>query len=363
MPPIDRLEEVGLFRLGRHPRTRPSPLDIGNHHGQFNRGGEPHGLTLEIHPRATGCRNGQRPAKSGAQGSSHPGNFVFRLERIDVVVFVLGEFVQYIAGRRNRVAAQKERQPGLLGGNHKTESGCRVSRDITIRPRIDLGRFDLIGRGKHVGVFAQVIAAFDGQGVGFGDNRGLAEPLLYPLQGRLNRTIKEPGHHAEGKKVSTPHDRPVWQARILQSQGRHFGDFHLIDLVFIERIILKRVVFVFGLSQVGRGKFSRVNNENAVLLQIGNIGFERGRIHAHQGIEIISRCIDIFITKVDLKGAHAVQRPRGSPDFRRKVRQRSDIIPGKNGFGCKTGAGQLHAVPGITGKTNNDAFPLLRRFL
>jgi hypothetical protein len=56
---------------------------------------------------------------------------------------------------------------------------------------------------------------------------------------------------------------------------------------------------------------------------------------------------------VDLERRHAERRPHGCPDFGGVIGERREVEAGKGRLHGELRTGQLHAVAGITGKTDH----------
>ena len=73
-----------------------------------------HRLALQGHARPAGGGARQVPAEGGAQGGADAGDLVLGLEGADAEVLVLRQLVEDVGRRGDRVAAQEQRQLGLL---------------------------------------------------------------------------------------------------------------------------------------------------------------------------------------------------------------------------------------------------------
>ena len=68
------------------------------------------------------------------------GDLVFGLHGADAEVLVLGQLVEDVAGRRDRVAAEEHRQLGQLPGRDQTPRQRDVAADVGVLAGRQLGR-------------------------------------------------------------------------------------------------------------------------------------------------------------------------------------------------------------------------------
>src|SRR5262249_29726087 len=131
--------------------------------------------------------------------------------------------------------------------------------------------------------------------------------------------------------------------------------------VSLQAAILQRIRFIARLVQVARAKAVRVDNQDAARLEVFEVRLEGGRVHRHQGVEPIARCVDIRATEMDLKAGDAGQGAGRGANFGRKVGQGADVVAQDGGGVGELGTGQLHAVTRVAAKPNRHRFKLLHR--
>ena len=129
-----RVQEVGLLGLGRQAGRRAAPLDVDDQQRQLQGDGQTDGFGLEVEARAAGRGDAEGAGVGGAQGGADAGDLVFGLEGADAEVLVLGQLVQDVRGRGDRVAAEEKRQLGQLAGGDEAPRQRRVARDVGVGP-------------------------------------------------------------------------------------------------------------------------------------------------------------------------------------------------------------------------------------
>ena len=80
------------------------------------------------------------PPKDCADRGTYGGDFVFGLERADAEFLELAQFVQDVAGRRDRVAAEEQFLAAQFRGRHQSPGQRLVAHDVAVRARRQLGR-------------------------------------------------------------------------------------------------------------------------------------------------------------------------------------------------------------------------------
>ncbi len=134
------------------------------------------------------------------------------------------------------------------------------------------------------------------------------------------------------------------------------GDRHAQDLEALgELLVVEWVVagLVAGLFQIGFAEFGFIHDADAAVLQVADVGLERGRVHRHQSADLVTRGIHRLGRKVDLKTRHARDRALGRADFGRIVGEGGDVVA-EDGAGVgQLRAGQLHAVAGVAGEADD----------
>jgi hypothetical protein len=143
------------------------------------------------------------PPKEAPDRGGHGGDLIFRLKCADAVVFVLGEFVEDVAGGSDRITPQKQFAVAQLGGGEKTEGGRLVPGDVSILAGLEPGFFDAKLAGEGIRRFAVIESGLQRAGIGLGDMRLSRELVLDEAQRRFQGTIVKPENQAHGIEVST----------------------------------------------------------------------------------------------------------------------------------------------------------------
>src|ERR1700682_675221 len=108
-------------------------------------------------------------------------------------------------------------------------------------------------------------------------------------------------------------------------------------------------------AQVVGFKTGAIDNEDAVLLQVGNIHLQRRGIHSHQDVHRVTGSVNVGRSEGDLETAYSGKRSGRSADFSRVVWECGKIVAVKTyGVGELT-AGNLHAVTGVAAKADDSA--------
>jgi hypothetical protein len=122
---------------------------------------------------------------------------------------------------------------------------------------------------------------------------------------------------------------------------------------------VQRVLPVLGFAQIRLGECLAIDDQHPVRLQIFEVDLQRRRVHRHQYVAGIAGREDLAGGKMQLEAAHAGERARRGADLRGKIRQRAEIVAGERRFDRELRAGELHAVAGVAGETNDDRFQRL----
>ena len=108
--PVHREQEVGLLDLRGQTRRGPAALDVDDEQRQLEADREADRLALEVDARAARGRHAERAAVARPDRRGDRRDLVLGLERADAELLALGELVEDVRGRRDRVAAQEQRQ-------------------------------------------------------------------------------------------------------------------------------------------------------------------------------------------------------------------------------------------------------------
>ena len=78
-------------------------------------------------------------------------------------------------------------------------------------------------------------------------------------------------------------------------------------------------------------------------------------------VNIVTRCRDIFRTKIDPEGRDTKGGTRRCANFRRKIREGRQVVSVKCGGFCEIATGELHTIARVTGKADDHLIHLLAR--
>ena len=186
------MEQVRLFGLGRQSGGWSTALNVNDYEREFHRHSKSDGFRLQRNARARGCGDGQRPAKRCAKGGSDAGDLVFGLERHHTELLVLAQFVQDVAGWRDRVGTKVNRQARELASCDQAVGKSGVPSDVSVGSGIHRGRLDLVGNREILGGFTECVTSFEGRQVGRQNVRFLAKFLVQELNGSVGWAVIEP---------------------------------------------------------------------------------------------------------------------------------------------------------------------------
>ena len=99
--------------------------------------------------------------------------------------------------------------------------------------------------------------------------------------------------------------------RSLSASARELGELDREEPVAVERVVLERVdVLICAFFRSASLKSSVLTMRMPFVLQVGDVGLERGRVHGHQDVHRIARRVDVAWTRIDLEAA---RRPGSVP--------------------------------------------------
>ena len=108
------------------PVDGPGALDVDDDERELERHREPDRLRLEHDPGPCRRRHAERAAERRAERGSRGGDLVLGLERAHAEVLQLGELLEDVGGRRDRVGAEEERQTGELARRRRARTSSAV---------------------------------------------------------------------------------------------------------------------------------------------------------------------------------------------------------------------------------------------
>ncbi len=132
--------------------------------GQLEADGQAHHLRLQVDARSRGRGDAERTAEGGAQGGADTGDLVLGLEGPHAELLVLGQLVEDVRGRGDRVGAEEQREAAPQRRGHQAPGRGRVPGDVGVLARLEDGRLHLVGRLEQLGRLAEVVAGLEGRG-------------------------------------------------------------------------------------------------------------------------------------------------------------------------------------------------------
>ena len=186
------LEQVRLFGLGGQSGGWSTALNVNDHKRQFHRHSKSDGFRLQCNARTRGCGDGQRPAKGCTKGGSDARDLVLGLKSHHTELLVLAQFVQDVAGWRDRVGTKVNRQARELASCDQAVGKSGVPSDVSVGSGIHRGRLDLVGNREILGGFTECVTSFEGRQVGRQNVRFLAKFLVQELNGSVGWAVIEP---------------------------------------------------------------------------------------------------------------------------------------------------------------------------
>ena len=99
VPPVHGHQQIGLFGLGGHARARPRALHVDANQRQFGHHGQAQAFGLQREARPAGAGRPDGAGERRADRRDAGGDFILGLQRAHVVLLVLRQFVQNLAGR------------------------------------------------------------------------------------------------------------------------------------------------------------------------------------------------------------------------------------------------------------------------
>jgi len=355
--PDHRLQQVGLFRLGRHAGRRAGALDIDDDQRQFRHHGQTDGFTFERHAGAAGTGGADVPCVGCADRGTDRGDLIFGLEGLDAeVVFVRGQCVQHVAGRCDRIAGIKQRRLREIGGRQQSVGNRLGAGDVAVIARRQRGATHGVVAGEDLGRVGKVVSGPECGQVGSGYIRRVSELLVDPLHRRFQRTIVEPVDHAQGEEILRAVFLLSRQRHLFQRPGVECGHRDLDEPIRRQRTVVQRALLVSRLFQPLRVEGVGIDDDCAAPPQIAQVHLQRRRIKHHQDIGGIAGRVNLMLRETDLKARHAGKGPRRGAYLGREIRKSAQIIAGDRGRQRKLVSLNLDAVPGVARKTNRDPF-------
>ncbi len=260
-------------------------------------------------------------------------------------------------GRRgDGVRAEDERQPGAVGRGDEPQGERGVAGDVAVGARRHLRRVDDEGGGEVLGRLAVVPAGTKGREVGVEDLGAGAELPREEGLGAGHRTGVHPGEQAEGEHVLRPllllAGQPV-EARERLDRDRR--ERHRVDVERVERAVLEGVRGIPDPAEVAGGELVGVEDDRRAAGDVAQVGPERRGVHRDEDVGRVAGGEDVVVGEVELEARYPGQGALGGADLGREVGERRQVVAHRRRVGGEAVAGELHAVPRVTGKADHHA--------
>ena len=131
-----------------------------------------------------------------------------------------------------------------------------------------------------------------------------------------------------------------------------------MDVVRVERAVLEGVAGVADLDEVALRELVGVDDDVSTSRQVLEVGLQRRGVHRDQDARRIARGHDVVVGEVQLEGRHPGQRPGWCADLGGEVRKRREVVAEGRCLGGEPVAGELHAVAGVAGESDDHAVQL-----
>jgi hypothetical protein len=129
-----------------------------------------------------------------------------------------------------------------------------------------------------------------------------------------------------------------------------------VHLVLREAAVFERVGFVAGLLEALLVEGILVDQQDAAVAEVFEVGHERGGVHGDEGVDRVAGGVDVVRGEVNLEARDAGLRTAGGADFSREVRERGDVVAGQGRGVGELRAGELHAVARVAAEADGGVF-------
>ena len=355
-------EEVALLGLGGETCTGATPLDINDNHGKFGHGGEPDEFAFEAHSRATGGSDPNRTCEARPEGDTDGGNFVFGLYGFYPEMLLGGKAFQNGGGGGDGVTGEEEVfNRTFRTGDEAVDEGV-VTVDLAVGTWLGSGPCNLVAVLGEFGSFTEEVTGLESLDVGFGYFREPFPPLaVEEIDGGIQGAVVNPVSETEGEEVFTAGFLSRFQRTVREGFLGHVRDVDFDQgVLFLQCFVIEWVFFVTGFGQISLFEGLCVDDQEAAFDQFRKIGLEGGRVHCHQRIWGVPGGMYPAAAELDLEAGHTGQSSRWGTDFSREIRQGGQVVPCKGAAVGKLLPDNLHPVPGIPGKSDDDGFPFFK---
>ena len=159
------LRSAASVLVGR-PVDGPAALDVDDQQRQLDGDGQRDRLALQHHAGAAGRGDAEVAGEGGAEGHAARRDLVLGLHGADAEVLVLGQLVEDVGRRRDRVRAERDGQLGQLAGGDDAPGQGGVAGDAGVLAGRQRGRAHLEAVADGLGRLAEVVAGDERRPVG-----------------------------------------------------------------------------------------------------------------------------------------------------------------------------------------------------
>ena len=129
---VHGVEQVGLLGLGGQAGRGTAALHVDDDQRQLQVDGQADRLGLEVEAGAAGRRHPEGAAEGRAEGGADAGDLVLGLEGPDAELLAPAQLVEDVGGRRDRIAAEEDRQAGEPRGGDQAPGQGLVAGDLDV---------------------------------------------------------------------------------------------------------------------------------------------------------------------------------------------------------------------------------------
>ena len=356
----ERLQQVTLFGLGRKAGGRPAALYVHDDNRKLGHYRQSHGLGLQRKAGTGGRGNGEMTGIGGTYRRTDAGDFILALYGLHAEVLALGEFFENDGRGGDGIRTAVERPAALFGSGD--ESPCRrlVAVDAAVTAFGQVGRLHVVRIGERMRIVGIVMTGLEREDIRLGNDRiAFAELVVDIFHGMLKRLVEHEEAHAQRKHVLALHDTlhiQVEPREGLFGHGRDVGDDDVVILYsqLGERVTRRE-------SRTGHALLVEriaVDDYRGAFPQPAGVSPQGGRIHGHQHVAIVTRCLYRMVAEMYLKSRYTGHSSLRCANFGRIIRESRNAVALQGRGVGEQSARQLHSVPGVPGEPDNHVIPL-----
>ena len=174
----------------------------------------------------------------------------------------------------------------------------------------------------------QAVARGEAHEVAFGHALGVdLRPRLAHQVELAGLAVIQPVDQTQGEQVA---GTVLFLHRQTQSRDGvpvQAGHRHLVHVVLLNQVsVIQRIGFVTRLLEIPLVEFVQVDNQRSAPLQIREVRLQRGGVHRHERVDLVTRGEDVLARTIQLKTADARQSPLRGANLSGKVGQGAHIV-------------------------------------